>query len=49
LKFQEGLGTNLEVVEADNVLKEAQNRYYLALYDAIIAKIDLRKALGRIN
>jgi len=49
LKFQEGLGTNLEVVEADNALKEAQNRYYLALYDAIIAKIDLRKALGRIN
>ena len=47
-KFQEGVGSNLEVLEADSSLKEAQTNYYQALYDAIIAKIDLQKALGRL-
>ncbi|MBV6644445.1 MAG: TolC family protein [Cyclobacteriaceae bacterium] len=49
IKFQEGVGSNLEVIEADTSLKEAQTNYYNALYDAIIAKIDLDKALGRLN
>jgi outer membrane protein len=47
-KYQEGVGSNLEVVEADNSLKEAQNNYYNALYEAIIAKIDLQKAFGTL-
>ncbi|GGZ37731.1 transporter [Echinicola pacifica] len=46
IKYSEGVGTNLEVVEADSDLKEAEINYYTALYDALIAKVDLEKALG---
>ncbi|SIS96441.1 TolC family protein [Belliella pelovolcani] len=46
IKYQEGVGSNLEVVEADSALKEAETNYYSALYDALIAKVDLEKALG---
>jgi outer membrane protein len=46
IKYQEGVGSNFEVVEADADLKEAETNYYSALYDALIAKVDLEKALG---
>nr|WP_041779408.1 TolC family protein [Belliella baltica] len=46
IKYQEGVGSNLEVVEADSALKEAETNYFSALYDALIAKVDLEKALG---
>ena len=46
IKYEEGVGSNLEVVDADNGLKEAQTNYYNALFAAIIAKIDLNMALG---
>jgi outer membrane protein len=46
IKYQEGVGSNLEVVEADSALKDAENNYFSALYDALIAKVDLEKALG---
>jgi outer membrane protein len=46
IKYEEGVGSNLEVVEADSSLKEAESNYFSALYDALIAKVDLEKALG---
>ncbi len=46
IKYQEGVGSNLEVIEADTSLKEAQTNYFSALYDAIIAQLELKKALG---
>jgi len=46
IKYQEGVGSNLEVIEADNALVQSQTNYYNALYDALISKIDLEKALG---
>ncbi|HLT09046.1 MAG TPA: TolC family protein [Cyclobacteriaceae bacterium] len=46
IKYQEGVGSNFEVVEADAALKEAETNYYAALYDALIARVDLEKALG---
>jgi outer membrane protein TolC len=49
IKYQEGVGSNLEVVEADAALKEAETNYYSALYDALIARVDLEKALGILN
>ena len=48
IKFEQGVGSNLEVVTAESSLKEAQNNYYNALYDAMIAKVDLDKAYGRL-
>jgi outer membrane protein len=49
IKFEQGVGSNLEVVEAESALREAQVNYFNALYDAIVAKIDLDKAYGRLG
>jgi len=49
IKYQEGIGSNLEVIEADNAFKSAQTNYFNALYDALIAKIELEKALGIVD
>lgn len=46
IKYQEGVGSNLEVIEADNAYILAQTNYYNALYDALLSKIELEKALG---
>lgn len=48
LKFEQGLGSNAELYNADADLRVAQNNYYSALYDAINAKIDYLKAVGRL-
>lgn len=49
IKYQEGVGSNLEVVEADAALIEAEINYLSALYDGLISKVDLEKALGLLN
>jgi outer membrane protein TolC len=48
IKYEQGVGSNLEVVDAESSLREAQINYYSALYDAIVAKIDLDKAYGKL-
>lgn len=48
IKFQEGVGTNLEVVTAETDLREAQTNYYAAMYDALIAKVNLSRATGTL-
>ncbi|MFT2007123.1 TolC family protein [Pontibacter sp. 13R65] len=48
IKFQEGVGTNLEVVTAETDLRGAQTNYYAAMYDALIAKVNLDKATGTL-
>jgi outer membrane protein len=47
-KYQEGLGSNLELVDADNALKEAQTNYYSAVFEVLVAKINYEKALGKL-
>ena len=49
LKYEQGVGSNLEVIDAETTLKEAQANYYNAIYDAIVAKINLDKALGNLQ
>ncbi len=46
IKYKEGIGSNLEVVNADASLIEAEINYLGALYDGLISKINLEKALG---
>jgi len=46
IKYQEGIGSNLEVVDAETSYKDAQSNYFNALYDVLIAKVDMEKALG---
>ena len=48
LKFEQGLGSNQEISTAQADLVTAQNNYYGSLYDAIIAKIDFLKAVGKL-
>ena len=48
IKYEQGLGNNQEIYNAQAELKIAQNNYYGALYDAIIAKIDYQKATGKL-
>lgn len=47
IKYTEGVGSNFEVVEAETTLRESQVNYYNALFDALIAKVDLEKAFGK--
>jgi outer membrane protein len=48
IKYEQGVGSNIEVIEAESSLKEAQTNYYNALYDVLNAKVDLDKAYGRL-
>ena len=48
LKYDQGLGSNMEIYNSQTELKMAQNNYYGALYDALIAKIDYLKATGKL-
>jgi outer membrane protein TolC len=49
IKFEQGVGSNIEVTDAESSLRTAQVNYYNALADAILSKIDLDKAYGKIN
>ncbi|MEY3965769.1 MAG: hypothetical protein RL263_938 [Bacteroidota bacterium] len=46
LKFAEGVGSSLEIVQSETELKNAQINYLNALYDLVVAKIDYQKSLG---
>ncbi|MEO8794434.1 MAG: TolC family protein [Daejeonella sp.] len=49
IKYEQGVGSSLEVTTAETSLKEAQNNYINALYDMLINKVNLDKAAGKIN
>ncbi|HET8859109.1 TolC family protein [Marivirga sp.] len=46
VKYKNGLASSRELLDAETSKKEAETNYYGSLYDAVIAKIDLEKALG---
>ncbi len=48
IKYDAGVGSNIEVVTADASFTEAQTNYYNALYAALVAKVDLEKAYGKL-
>jgi outer membrane protein len=48
IKYQAGVGSNLEVLMAETSYREAQTNYYAALYDALISKVDMAKAAGTL-
>ena len=49
LKYDQGLGSQMEIYNAQTEMKVSQNNYYGAIYDAIIAKIDFLKAIGKLQ
>ncbi len=48
VKFEEGVGSTLEVVDAETAYKDAETNYYAAVYDALISKVDFEKATGKL-
>lgn len=48
LKYEQGLGSNLEITNSQTELTTAQNNYYSALYDAIVARVDFLRATGKL-
>jgi len=47
-KYEQGVGSSFEILQADTDFQQAQSNYFKALYDAIIAKISYQKALGKL-
>ena len=48
-KYEQGVGSNLEVTTAQSSLKEAQTNYYNSVYEMLGAKIDYQKAIGTLT
>lgn len=49
VKYDNGVGSGLELVNAESDLREADANYFSALYETIIARIELDKASGTLN
>lgn len=49
IKYDNGVGSSLELVDAESSLREADANYFSTLYETIIARIDLDKASGNIS
>ena len=47
-KYEQGLGSSFEVLQADSDMQQAQSNYFRALYDAVIAKVSYLRALGKL-
>ncbi len=47
-KYQEGVGSNIEVVTAEAALRESEINYYNAIYDMLVSKLDYQKATGTL-
>jgi len=47
-KYEQGVGSNLEVINAQTSLKESETNYFNAIYDMLIYKTDYLKATGTL-
>ena len=48
IKYQQGLGSSFEVLQAETDLQTSYSNYYQALYDASIARIGYMRAVGKL-
>jgi outer membrane protein len=48
-KFEAGIGSSFEVLQADTDWQTAQSNYFTGLYNAIIAKISYLSSLGKLD
>jgi outer membrane protein TolC len=48
-KYEQGIGSTFEVLQSDTEWQRAQGSYFEALYNAVIAKINFQKAIGKLN
>ncbi len=47
-KYAAGVGSNLEVISAESDYRQAQTNYFAAVYNLLVAKLDLEKAKGEL-
>ncbi len=47
-KYDQGIGNNLEIVNAQSSLRESEVNFYNSVYEALVAKIDYLKATGNL-
>jgi outer membrane protein TolC len=48
-KYSEGVGSNLEVLDAQNSLTQSQINYLTSLYDYVLATVELKRVKGEIK
>jgi len=48
IKYKEGVGSNIEVLNAETSSREAQTNYFASLLDFMLSKVDLDKASGKL-
>lgn len=48
-KYEQGVGTNLEVVTAETAFTQAQTAYFNAVYDLLVSQVDLQNAKGTLT
>jgi len=49
IKYSQGVGSSLEITEAETSYKTAETGYFSALYNALTAKTDYEKAFGQLK
>jgi outer membrane protein len=49
IKYEQGVGSSIEVTQAQTSVREADDLYIQGLYNALVSKVDLDKAYGRIK
>jgi outer membrane protein len=47
-KYEQGLGSSFEILQADQEYQTAQSNYFQSLYDAVNAKIGYYRSLGKL-
>jgi len=47
-KYSQGVGSNIEIINAQTSLRESETNYYNSLYDMLIYKTDYLKAIGTL-
>ena len=48
IKYQSGVGSNIEVLDAENSFRQAQTNYFTSLYNFLQTKVDADKANGKL-
>lgn len=47
-KYSQGVGSNIEIINAQTSLRESETNYYNALYELLVYKTDYLKAIGTL-
>ncbi len=48
IKYETGVGSSIEVIQANSEYQNAQTNFYQSLYEALLAKISILKALNQL-